>query len=243
MDNYIFDRLAYYIPKLPINIEENTFYIENATLFNQKTRFFVDTYLPSLLIQSDIVLHSLKNKEFIDEDIETYTYEQLQKPFLAKSIYERLTYFIFEGVKIYIPTYDKETNLLLQTNLASFKKENSKYVKDKNYKVINPFEYYKNEIFKTKFTRLIELETKYKKKEFFYHSELSTLFIIENGHIENELPLLPKKEPGVNFFERLNSIAKGYFNLGKNDFLDLLLKTNFIPLSIYKEVVKELSKK
>ena len=235
MNSYIFDRL-------PINIEENSFYIENATLFNQKTRFYVDTYLPSLLIKSDIVLHSLKNKECIDEDIETYTYDQLKKDFLVTAIFERLTYFLYENVKIYIPTYDKETNLLLQNDLASFKKENNIYVKNKNYKVIDPFEYYSNTIFKSKFTRLIELETKKGKKEIFYHSDLSTIFIIEKGKIENEIPLLPKKEPGTNFFKRLNIIAKGYFELDETEFLNLLLKTNFISNSIYKEVNKELTK-
>lgn len=225
-----------------MNIEENSFYIENATLFNQKTRFYVDTYLPSLLIKSDIVLHSLKNKESIDEDIETYTYDQLKKDFLVNAIFERLTYFMYENVKIYIPTYDKETNLLLQNDLASFKKENNIYVKNKNYKVIDPFEYYSNTIFKSKFTRLIELETKKGKKEVFYHSDLSTIFIIEKGKIKNEIPLLPKKEPGTNFFKRLNIIAKGYFELDEIDFLNLLLKTNFISNSIYKEVNKELIK-
>ena len=242
MNKYIFDRLDYYIPSLPLNTEENTFYDEHAMLFNQATREYVDTYLPSLLIKSDIILHSLLNKENIDEKVSQYSYEQLKKDFLIKNILNDLISFKFEDVDIYIPTYDKETNKLIKEDLSSFKKENNRYIKDRNYKVINPFNYYKNKIFESKFCRLIKLNVNNNGDEFFFHSDLNTLFVINSGNIVVEFPVQPDKKNKVDLFNRLSVVAKGYFKLNETDFLDLLLKTHLISSSVYKEVSKDLLK-
>ena len=242
MNKYIFDRLDYYIPSLPLNTEENTFYDEHAMLFNQATREYVDTYLPSLLIKSDIILHSLLNKENIDEKVSQYSYEQLKKDFLIKNILNDLISFKFEDVDIYIPTYDKEINKLIKEDLSSFKKENNRYIKDRNYKVINPFNYYKNKIFESKFCRLIKLNVNNNGDEFFFHSDLNTLFVINSGNIVVEFPVQPDKKNKVDLFNRLSIVAKGYFKLNETDFLDLLLKTHLISSSVYKEVSKDLLK-
>ena len=242
MNKYIFDRLDYYIPTLPLNTEENTFYDEHAMLFNQATREYVDTYLPSLLIKSDIILHSLLNKENIDEKVSQYSYEQLKKDFLIKNILNDLISFKFEDVDIYIPTYDKEINKLIKEDLSSFKKENNRYIKDRNYKVINPFNYYKNKIFESKFCRLIKLNVSNNGDEFFFHSDLNTLFVINSGNIVVEFPVQPDKKNKVDLFNRLSIVAKGYFKLNETDFLDLLLKTHLISSSVYKEVSKDLLK-
>ena len=243
MNKYLFDRLDYYIPTLPLNTEEFNFYDNHAMLFNQSTRQFVDTYLPSLLIKADIVLHSLNNKEIIDEEISNYSYEQLQKEFLVKNILNDLIYFTFDGINIYVPTYDKEVNKLLSENLSSFKKENEIFIKNKNHKVINPFSYYKNKIFESRFCRLIKLDVSHNNDEFFFHLDLNTLFVINSGNIKTEFPIQPSKENKIDLFKRLNKIAQGYFSLNEGDFLNLLLETKLIPNNVYKEVVKDLTKK
>lgn len=243
MNKYLFDRLNYYIPTLPISIEESNFYDNHAMLFSQSTREFVDTYLPSKLIRADIILHSLHNKELIEEEITNYSSAQLEKKFLVDNIFNDLIYFTFEGVKIYIPTYDKETNLLFRKKLYSFKNENEIFIKNKNHKVINPFDYYKNKIYESNFCRLIKLDVNNAGDEFFYHNDLNTLMVINNGQIINEFAIEPSNENKIDLFSNLRIAAKGYFSLNENDFLNLLLEKKLIPNNVYKEVYKDLLKK
>ena len=248
MNKYLFDRLAFYNSKIPGNCEEFVFYNENVMLFNQETNKYANTYSLTSIIDADVVLRSLYNKNIIDAYINDFDTKYIKQDYFRNNVFSKLISFKYEGVDIYIPLYDVEVNKLYFNNLASLKNENEIYLKNTNYNLVNPFETYKNAIYDSNFTRLIKLESENDTYSFYYHLEFETIFIVNknNGLIENEIPLYDlylKKLDKKDLFKRLNYVINVFLKDDEKIFMRELLENNFISNAFYREVMKDLLKK
>lgn len=226
------------------NSSEQLFYNNHASLFNITTLQFNESFDIFFLIRADIVLRGLLNRSIMNKDMADYSKEQLEVPSVIEALHSQLPYVIYNGNKIYIPTYSEEINLL-------YEKEPSKLV-DGEYKnfldddkayVLDPFETYGVTLFDSTFTRLIRLKPNKDGIYAFYHVDFHTLFFIdEKGNLTEELPLLDEKvkvNSATDLFDHLEQFVEIYFKGDTEESLKALRDLNLLSSSLTTECLEQ----
>ena len=237
----IFSYLTWSNPKSSANSLEQTYYDHNAILFNTSLAKYNDNTSLFGIIKSDIILQGLSNKKVLDDAIKKYSAEQLKSPVLLHTLFDNLTYFTYEGTRIYIPTYNPQINLRYYQDLASL--QNFPYnalLIDKESSLINPFEFYNYSLFNSPLTRLIKLDAHDEDSQSFYHVEFETIFVIENqGTLQVEIPIFDdklKKPNKDNLFDRINTLMTYYYANDRENFINAFKDLNLISNDLFLDL-------
>lgn len=240
---HLFDYLDWKIPKKMTLMSEKEFCEQNIS-FGKSSGFisrFNDVQFPFDLIRKTIILQSLINKKQIEENAELYNDSELGQEEKRNIIHSYLPYFLFNGVKIYVPTFDEEKNKYYDSDLEGLKKNKiSEDVSD-----FNPFEYYGLDLFKSPFTRLILIQED-KTTAAFFHPELFEVFIInDQGDLDQTIPLFDsfKERPDLdNFFPRLKKVVERFYDFDRTGFINALHSEGFISDILYQDILLQSEK-
>ncbi|MCI1735764.1 MAG: hypothetical protein LKM30_08635 [Bacilli bacterium] len=242
MRQTLFSYLLWANPKSSANSEEQIFFDQHASLFNEATLVFNDPSSLFGVIRADIVLEGLLSKVTLDTFLQTYTPEQLTKDFVNRNAHDRLPYMTFQNQRIYIPTYPVEINRRYGEDMASLLQDPYKEILfDSKAFVIDPFLTYGNSLFQSSFSRIVKLDMGSSGSDCFYHPEFKTVFVIDKqGCLLEEIPLFDEKLKPTSqkdLFPRLNLLMKDYYANRPDLFRDHLLAYGFISKNLYNELV------
>ena len=200
------------------------------------------------IIKCNILIKSIINKINLDLIIEE---ELLNKNFntnqqIRQNIVNRsrdLPYLLTsENQKIFIPFFNKSTNLIYSEKFEDINKPPYDDLK-KKYEafLVNPFETYKISIFDSIFTQLIKVdedETSFA----FYHYDLCVIFIIsKQGYLDNFITLFDKHIKTINrekIIQRVKNVVKNYYENNFIDFIFSLYENKLISYTVYKRISK-----
>ena len=237
----MFQYLMWSNPKSSANSEEQFFFDQHASLFNEVTNVFNDVSSLFGLIRADIVLTGLLSKKRLDYYLKNYTLDQLKKPMVIANSHSRLPYMEYENQKILIPTYPQELNHLYCDELSGIiTGKYSPVLNDGKAFVIDPFLEYGNSLFDSSFTRLVKLGVSSKYSDCFYHPEFRSIFVIDkSGSLKEEIPIFDEgiKIPVMeDLFDRLDLVMKDYYNNDRLLFLQHLKEYGLISSRLYEDI-------
>lgn len=203
---------------------------------------FSEVANPFDLIRKTIILQGLLAKKQIEEEALLYSDTELSMPYRMEVIHNRLPFFKHDKINIYIPFFSPSFNKRYDTKVDSLSKHPFSLLKhDFQDMIIDPFETYGLDLFKSDFTRLIFLKED-RTCAAFYHVEFETIFIINNqGSLDHLIPLFDNslKNPSYdNFFNRLLHLIEAYFNYDREAFIARLYEDGFISKFLYDDIIK-----
>ena len=248
MPKKLFDFLLWSNPKSSALSEEQIFFDENASLFNEPLIPYNDPSSLFGLIRADILLQSLKNKEHIFHFIGRISSENLREERTREAIFHGLPSFSFKGTEIFVPTFSPQLNERMQKSPWLFKSfPYQALTKDRNLCLHHPFDVYGNLPFSSMFTRLVRLDVRKDRSSVFYHPEFQTLFVIDDqGTLEQEIPLHDEKLrswPPQDLFRKLDLVMEDYFRLDKEAFLEHLAEYGLVSKAFYEEALENARKR
>lgn len=248
MAKSLFEFFQWSNPKSSALSEEQAFFDENASLFNEPLSIYNDPTSLFGLIRANILLLSLKNREFLFHYIERLSEDNLKEEKTRDALFKRLSFFEFKGRKIFVPTFSPQINEKLYKTPWVFK--SFPYValtKDRNSCLHYPFDTYGNLPFSSTFSKLVRLDVKKAPSSVFYHVGFATIFVIDDqGNLEQEIPLKDeglKTWPPENLFQKLVLVMEDYFRLDKMAFLNHLLEYGLISRSLHNDALKAIHKR
>lgn len=245
MAKSLFEFFQWSNPKSSALSEEQTFFDENASLFNEPLSRYDDPTSLFGLIRANIVLLSLKNREYLFHFIDRLSEENLHEEKTRDAIFERLPYFLFKGKRIYVPTFSPQVNEKLYETPWVFKAfPYNALMKDRNSCLHYPFDTYGNLPFSSLFSRLVRLDVQKAPSSVFYHMGFTTLFVIDDqGNLEQEIPLKDeglKSWPPEDLFGKLVLVMEDYFRMDKIAFLDHLEEYQLISPTFHDDAMSEI---
>ena len=110
MAKSLFEFFQWSNPKSSALSEEQAFFDENASLFNEPLSIYNDPTSLFGLIRANILLLSLKNREFLFHYIERLSEDNLKEEKTRDALFKRLSFFEFKGRKIFVPTFSPQIN-------------------------------------------------------------------------------------------------------------------------------------
>jgi len=197
------------------------------------------------LILGNIILKSILNKKAIEQawltkndisDINIPNITSIKNIDLDEL---SLPHFISNGVKIYIPLFNRALNFIYsdeQEKLLSFP-----YVdlfKDFSNSIVSLFELYNFDLFDSNFTKLIKLSED-ETTMAFYHLDFHNLYFInKQGGLDVKIALFDRylKDPSYDYMtDRLMPIVSAYFNNDRNAFVRSLLESKLVSQTVIEQ--------
>lgn len=231
------------------NSEEFIFFRNYKRVLENEPSFLIYADNEDLfdIIKANIIIKGIINKNTLEQIIEE---EFLNKNFntneeIIENIRERsldLPYLKVEDQKIFIPFFNRSTNLVYSKNYEEIMNEPYLDLRKKFAPfIVNPFETYQIDLFDslfTKFVRVMEDETSVA----FYHYDLRTIFIInKQGYLDNYICLFDKhlKNPSEDrIIDRIKLVIKEYYDNNLTGFLYSMYENNLISYYVYRRLCK-----
>ncbi|MDD4532519.1 MAG: hypothetical protein PHW22_03705 [Bacilli bacterium] len=228
------------------NTSDKRYYDKHSYLLSRYSG--LDKYDDALsdfgLIKTVIVLRSLENKIKIDEGVDLYQEANLSSREADDTIHGCLPFLRRKnGMRIYVPffselynkCYDKKLSLLLIPPYNTLKT-------DFGSEIVNPFDYYGFELFKSSFSNLIYLcQSSQNELAAFYSVELETIYVIDNqGCLEEKIPIFDdylSYRAKDHLVGRLQSLMKLYFDDDREAFIDSLYNFKLLSCRTYNYIL------
>ncbi len=230
--------------------EEYKFFNANKSLLSINPLFekYADVHDIFDVICANIIINGIKNKDLLDKVIEEEYFSNKEKnvEIIKQEIKDRiidLPYLKVNKVKVYIPFFNLNTNIVYSVNSEMmFREPYINLVSNYDAFLTNPFNTYGADIFNflsTKLVRISESTTTIA----FYHFDFNTIFIINRqGSLDNAIYLFDKniKKPDYSHIvERIKPLIQAYYDGKLTDFIYLLYKNKFISYKVFTKICKE----
>lgn len=203
------------------------------------------------VIKANIIIKSIINKLEIERLIEkeysehpSETIDQIKER--IENDIKELPHINYPNQKVYIPFFNKSTNLLYTTQNEKLKEVpyNSLIKKFEPF-YVDAFETYNIDLFTSLFTKFVKIYN-YKNSAAFYHYDMNAIFIISNqGALENVIFLFDKylKNPHKsNAISRTKELIEAYFNNDLDKFIFVLYNNEFVSNKTFKKICKAIKK-
>ena len=232
-------------PKNYSTSDEEKYFLANIPLFPPYLNRYRNDSTFFNLLKSIIVLKGLENQKkiigYLNNNKDNFNDEEF------KNLLSSLPHACINNMNIYIPFYYPSVNYRLENNPTEFYSfPYSHFLKSADIAIINPFETYGYEIFKS-FINLKCLNVNDQDCMAFYHEKMETIYIINDlGGLDMQIPLFDEKlkvKDMTNLTERLCVVSKDYLADNKDDFVSHLLSLGLISGSLHKELVHNLDKR
>lgn len=199
------------------------------------------------ILKANIIIKSIINKEELDKIISDCYITSNQKSIdeikgLIKEKISDLPYIDYDNFKVYIPFFNKTTNIVYSED--NEKMNDYPYI-DLNKKydpfLVDPFSTYTTDIFTSLFTQLIKVDES-KTSVAFYHYDFNAIFIInKQGTLDNIIYLFDKyliNPHKYNVIERIKPLVKAYYNNDLFEFVNILYKNGFVSYLVFRKICK-----
>ena len=209
--------------------------------------FYADTDSLFDIIKANIIIKGILNKNTLEQIIEE---EYLNKNFnmtdeIIENIKERsldLPYLKIEDQKVFIPFFNRSTNLVYTNNFEElFKEPYIDLTKKFAPFIVNPFETYQIDLFDSLFTKFVRVSEDLTSVAF-YDYDLRTIFIInKQGYLDNFICLFDKhlKNPSEDrIIERIKLVIKEYYDNNLTGFLYSMYENSLISYYVYRKLCK-----
>lgn len=237
--------------------QEYKFYNENKDILSCVYSF----YHPILetddfkIIQANILIKALKNKEIFDNTISSCQNELLtiidgRNEYVKEKVWKDLDnecapYFEVDSARIYIPIYSRAMNLIY--NDYSSKLTHYPYSELAQKPIsscIDTFDIYNYQVYDSPFTSLIKIKED-KSSAAFYHPDFETIYIInDQGRLDLKIPLFDKyiKNPNRHrLLDRISSCVEAFYSNDRKLFLKTLYNKELVSKKTYRKLIRKVS--
>ena len=237
--------------------DEMAFFLANSGVLSDFFLFqpLMKASSPFEVIRANIVLRSLCGKQTIEkalkdafmkgQGLDKSAQNVLLKEAMDKSL-SSLPYHIHEGEKIYVPIFSKSLNRIYSEEWGKlFKSPYLRIVKNYEAVLIDPFDYYGDDLFESLFTKLVRAKKTDSGSAFYDYDSRSIYFVNKQGRLDAECRLFDHyvKEPNYNhMMERILPAVECYYNDDKEGFKKALVDNKLISSRLmykinYDEVI------
>ena len=238
--------------------EQYKFYTKHASNYASVLSFYhfsTNETHPFRILQANIIIKALINKELIESHLESISLHSAQnkdfseEEYIKNKIWEVLNeesapYFTLDKVRIYMPIFSRTLNII-------YNEECSKLL-DKPYNVlvnqtksscVDLFDIYNLNLYDSPFTSLILIK-KDKTSWAFYDPDFEVVYIInDQGRLDLEIHLFDrhlKSQEKHHTLSKIESIITCFYNTDYKGFVEALFKNKFISKKTYLQINKKI---
>lgn len=231
--------------------EEYAFYLDNSSILSRFSTFYRLSPLDGTgfkLIQCNILIRAIMNKEIIEKNLDSYSLESLSLPVEERDKYIRdkvwndlstsnAPYFEIDKGRIYIPFYSRGLNLIYNDQPTRIMEYPYCDLKDKPLSAcIDLFDVYNYSLYTSPFTSLIKIKED-KSSAAFYHKEFETIYIInDQGRLDVCIPLFDRylKNPSDDhIIQRVEKVVDAFYSNNRTNFITTLYDQKLISYKTY----------
>lgn len=198
------------------------------------------------IIKANIIIKSIINKEELDKIINDCYLTSNQDVFeIKEQIKERISdlpYIDYDNFKVYIPFFNKATNVVYSVD--NEKMSDYPYIElSKKYEpfLVNAFDTYTTDVFSSLFTQLVKVDES-KTSVAFYHYDFNAIFIINRqGTLDNVIYLFDKyliNPHKFNIIERVKPLVRAYYDNDLFKFVNILYNNGLVSYIVYRKICK-----
>ena len=199
------------------------------------------------IIRANIIIKSIINKDELDNIINDMyiANANVGVESIKDDIKEKISdlpYISYDNFKIYIPFFNKATNIIYSNEsekmfqypyVSLFKKFEPFFV--------DAFETYNIDLFNSLFTQLVKISES-NTSVAFYHYDFNAIFIINRqGTLDNIIYLFDKhmKNPHkYNIIEKVRPLVNAYYDNDLSLFIYLLYKNDLVSYYVFRKICK-----
>ena len=150
-------------------------------------------------------------------------------------------FFLDGDVKIYMPFFPKNVNLLYLTEPQQLLVyPYNELVNDFENSIIDAFDKYGSELFNSHFSRLVKVASNGRESAYF-HYDFNTVYIInDQGRLDIKIRLFDKhmkRMENTHMLERLKPVMDAYFADNRQEFIENMRKSGFISEKMYHKII------
>lgn len=216
-----------------------------------KFRFLYEFHNEFDIFRANVIIQGLINKKLFEDEINSIqNYASLFQEFTEETFKSKLQertidqpYLLVENIKIYIPFFAKNINLLYYNEpekLLAFP-YNQLFTSFQN-SIVDPFDTYGDALYDSHFARLVKLGTNGKETAYF-HYDLNYVYIVNaQGRLDVKIVLFDKYIKKTNtryMLERLQPVIDAYFANDRKLFIENLHKNQFISHKMVEKINKK----
>ena len=221
--------------------EDYLFYSKNKGLvpksFSNLTGRFIDDFS---IFRANIIIHGVINKALMEAEVKnlvkyTESHQILTHDDFVNTLKSRLEnepYLDEKEGRIYIPFFPKSINLLYLNEPERLNEyPYTDLFKSYSSLLIDPFDTYGNELYNTKFTNLVKVESKNNVQAYFHYDTLTIYLINDQGRLDSKIVLFDrylKKINSDNILERIKPVVDSYYDNNVQNFIKNMEINGFI---------------
>lgn len=248
--------------------EEMAFFLANAGMLSDLQYFapLMKAQSPFQVERANIVLRSLYAKQTIDKTLKSTFAKseglgEREKAILIEEavapVLKKLPYHRFEDQKIYLPFFSKSLNRIYGQEWEKLANKPYKRMAG-NFEavLIDPFDYYGDDLFDSLFTRLVRVKKDASGSAFYDYDSSSIYFVNKQGRLDAECCLFDRYLKDVNrnhMMERILPAVEAYYKndregmkkaLVENKLISsrLIYKNNYDEVVLLSKIEKDASK-
>ena len=248
--------------------EEMAFFLANSGVLSDLAPFqrLMKADSPFLIERANIVLRSLRSKEILEKGFKEAWAKgeglgQREKNMLLQETLEpllqTLPYHVCEGEKIYLPIFSKSLNRIYTSewdklSLSPYKRIFSNF----EAVLIDPFDYYGDDLFESLFTRLVRVRKDRTGSAFYDYDSCRIYFVNPQGRLDAECCLFDrylKEQSRSHMMERILPAVEAYYRddceamkkaLVENKLVSsrLMDKINYDEVLVFSKIEKDAAK-
>lgn len=248
--------------------EEMAFFLANAGALSDLQYFepLMKADSPFQIERANIVLRSLCAKQTIDKALRSAFARseglgERERAVLAAEavgpVLQKLPYHICEGQRIYLPFFSKSLNRIYAEEWEKLsKKPYKRIVNNFEAVLIDPFDYYGDDLFESLFTRLVRVKKDASGSAFYDYDSSSIYFVNRQGRLDAQCCLFDRYLKEVNrnhMMERILPAVEAYYRddregmkraLVDNKLISsrLIYKNNYDEVLLFSKIDKDASK-
>lgn len=200
------------------------------------------------ILKANIIIKAIINKEELDNAINDMyiANANLSLDSIKDDIREKISdlpYISYDNFKIYIPFFNKATNIVYSNDSEKmFQYPYIELFKKFESFIVDPFETYNIELFSSLFTQLVKISES-PTAVAFYHYEFNAIFIInKQGSLDNIIYLFDKymKNPHkYDIIEKVRPLVQAYFDNDLSLFIYTLYKNDLVSYYVFRKICKQ----
>lgn len=237
---------------------EYIYYKENEYLLHKYPYFsrLITRDSDFKIIQANIIIRALKNKEIIDASIKAYKDKcenekiEVTKTGIKECVDNAIRDLPYlndeENHRIYIPIFSKSLNIMYvdePDKLLTY--PYNALLEDFSSAIIDLFDVYNYKLYDSFFSKMIKTSGDKSANGFFNVDDYCLYIINKQGRLDVKICLFDRHLHQFNLTEimkRVNKISYAYFNLTKEEFEEELYEQKFISSRIYHRIEGRKSK-
>jgi hypothetical protein len=244
-----------------LNSEQYKFYAKHASSYASILSYYhfsTNETNPFRILQANIIIKALLNKELIESHLEKISLDATQErnipkeEFIKNKVWEILDqtgspYFVLEKTRIYIPVFSRSLNIMYNEECAKLLEKPYNVLVDKpKSSCVDLFDTYGLDLYNSPFTSLIKIKDD-KTSSSFYDPDFEVIYVInKQGRLDLEIHLFDKYLKNMekhHTLSKIEMVMSCFYNTDYPGFVDALYKNKLISKKIYLQAMHKMDMK